>query len=256
LYRPRAARYAAGTEERGESMRKLARILVAAVVSGVAGVCAAQAADLPVKARPMAVVDPPFSWTGFYVGGFVGGLWGQKNWFEVAGPAPGGTINPDFSGVIGGVQGGYNYQFGRWVAGIEGEWGATNADGTSRCIATAAFTCGVDVKWVAMFTGRLGYTFFDRTLAYVKGGGVWMREDYPVAPGTPFAVTLSQTRDGWTIGGGVEYAFLPNWSVKAEYNYLDMGTDRLDFGGGAIEDITQKAHIAKVGINYRFSGWR
>jgi outer membrane immunogenic protein len=231
-------------------MQKLACILVAAVVAGAS---AAQAADLPVKARPMVAADPPFSWTGFYVGGFVGGIWGKKDWVEIVGPVPGGVIHPDFDGVIGGVQGGFNYQFGRWVAGIEGEWGATNADGTGPCISSAAITCGVDVKWLAMHTGRLGYAVWDRTLVYVKGGGVWVREEYPTAPGTPFAFTAQHRRDGWTIGGGVEYAFLPNWSIKAEYNYLDLGTDRLDFNG-AIEDITQEAHIAKVGINYRF-GW-
>ena len=226
--------------------------LVAAGLLWIASVGTAPAADLPVgtpvyKAAPF---DPGVNWTGFYVGGYAGGLWGHKNWVEIVGPVPGGSIQPDYSGFIGGVQGGFNYQFGQWVVGIEGEWGWTNAAGRTRCIATAAVTCGVELNWVAMATGRLGYAF-GRALVYAKGGAVWVGEDYPVAPGTPGAITLSQTRFGWTIGGGVEYALVTNWSVKVEYSYLDLGTDRLNFGG-AIEDITQHAHIARIGVNYRF----
>jgi outer membrane immunogenic protein len=234
-------------------MRKLACILVAAMVSGFAGMSAVQAADMPVKARPM-VVDPPFSWTGFYIGGYVGGLWGSKDWLEIIGPTPGGSIHPEYDGIIGGFQGGYNYQFGRWVIGIEGEWGATNADGATRCISSAVVTCGIDLQWVAMVTGRLGFAAWDRVLVYAKGGGVWVREEYPIAPQSPTGFVRHHTNDGWTIGGGVEYAFLPNWSAKIEYNYLDMGTERLDFQT-TLQEITQTAHIAKLGINYRFGGW-
>jgi outer membrane immunogenic protein len=235
------------------SMHNRASALVAAALLSLVGVGAAAAADLPMKA-PVMRVDPPFSWTGFYIGGYAGGLWGDKDWVEVVGPVPGGSIHPNYSGFIGGGQVGFNYQFDRWVFGIEGEWGGTNASGNTRCISSAAVTCGVELNWVAMLTGRVGFTV-DRALIYAKGGGVWVQEDYPVAPGTPGAITLNNTRDGWTIGGGVEYAFTPNWSAKIEYNYLDLGTNRLNFAG-AVEDITQRAHIAKIGLNYRFGMWR
>jgi outer membrane immunogenic protein len=96
----------------------------------------------------------------------------------------------------------------------------------------------------------VGYAW-DRVLLYVKGGGAWVSEDYPVGVGGPFAFTLSHDRAGWTVGAGLEWGFADKWSVKLEYNYLDFGTDRLNFRG-AIEDISQEAHVAKAGINYRF----
>jgi outer membrane immunogenic protein len=235
-------------------MRHHLYILVTAAGLGLGGMAAATAADLPVKAPAVTpAFDSTVNWTGFYIGGFAGGLWGDKNWVEIVGPVPGGSIHPHYNGFIGGGQAGFNYQFGHWVAGIEGEIGGTNANGHTGCISNAAVTCGVELHWVGMLTGRFGYAF-DRALIYAKGGGVWVNESYPVAPGTPGALTLSHLRDGWTIGGGIEYALAPGWSLKAEYNYLDLGTDRLNFAG-AIEDITQRAHIAKVGVNYRF-GWR
>ena len=211
------------------------------------GLQAAAAADAVQEMPPVV-----YNWNGLYIGGFIGGLWGDKDWVEVVGPVPGGEIHPDYSGVLGGVQAGFNYQINNWVLGIEGEWGATNADGSSICI-VGFDTCGVDVNWVATVGGRVGYAF-DNILPYLKGGGAWVDEDYPVAPGTPFAITLSQTRSGWFIGGGVEYGITPNWSAKVEYNYLDFGTDRLDFAG-AIEDITQHSHTVKIGFNYRFNAF-
>ena len=166
------------------------------------------------------------------------------------GPVPGGIIHPDYDGFIGGGQVGFNYQINQFVLGAEGDWGWTNAKGSTGCISNAAISCGVELKSVATLTGRVGYAI-DRVLLYVKGGGVWVREDYPVAPGTPFAITLSNSRTGWLVGGGLEYGLSANWSTKLEYNYLGLGTDRLNFAG-AIEDITQKAHVVKLGVNYRF----
>jgi outer membrane immunogenic protein len=235
-------------------MHRRGLALIAATALGLAATGVASAADIPARGPVYkAAPAPAFSWSGFYVGAFVGGLWGNKHWLEIVGPVPGGFIEPEYSGVIGGGQVGFNHQISNWVFGIEGDWGWTNAKGSTRCIATAAFTCGVELHWVATLTGRIGYAF-DRTLIYAKGGAVWVREDYPVAPGSAFALTLHHTRDGWTAGGGVEYAFAPSWSAKLEYNYYDLGTDRLDFAG-AIEDITQTAHVVKAGLNYRF-GWR
>lgn len=232
-------------------MRTGARVVIMAMVLGCAG--GARAADMPAKAP---VLAPPVAaqWTGVYVGAFVGGLWGDKDWREIVGPVPGGIIHPRYSGVIGGAQLGVNYQINQWVLGVEADWGWTNAEGSTGCISNAAISCGVELRSVATVSGRVGYAF-DRVLLYVKGGGAWVREDYPVAPGRPFAITLANTRDGWLMGGGLEYGFGPNWSAKAEYNYLDLGTDRLNFAG-AIEDITQRAHVAKLGLNYRFAGWR
>lgn len=232
-------------------MRRLAGVLVAVAVSSVAAIGSVGAADLRVKApvykAPAAAI---YNWTGFYIGGFVGGLWGEKDWREIVGPVPGGIIHPSYSGVIGGGQVGFNYQVSSWVFGVEGDWGWTNASGSTGCISAPLLGCGVKLKWLATATGRVGYAW-DRVLLYVKGGGAWVSEQYPVGVGSPFVFTLDHDRSGWTVGGGVEYGFTPNWSAKLEYAYIDFGTDRLNFQG-AIEDITQRVHTVKGGINYRF----
>lgn len=233
-------------------MKRLLGILTVVAVCVVGGTASAADMRRPfVKAPPPVVA--PFSWTGFYIGAFAGGLWGDKDWLEIVGPVPGGVINPSYDGFIGGGTLGFNYQIGSFVFGIEGDAGGSTASGYTRCISSPLIQCGVEVEAVAMLTGRIGFAW-DRALVYAKGGGVWVWEDYPVGIGGAAPFTLSHDRSGWTIGGGFEYAFWNTWSAKIEYNYLDLGTDRLNFQG-AIEDISQEAHIVKVGVNYRFN-WR
>jgi outer membrane immunogenic protein len=101
---------------------------------------------------------------------------------------------------------------------------------------------------------------------YFKGGAAWGITKHTVS-GTgidalfnviPVTASTSETRWGWTIGAGLEYAFAPNWSVKAEYNYIDLGTERVNFTYvptqtfGASANLDQVLHVAKAGINYRF----
>jgi outer membrane immunogenic protein len=228
-------------------MKIVACTLLLSAAGFAAGVHPALAAD-PVREEAPVV----YNWNGFYIGANIGGLWGDKDWVEVVGPVPGGEINPDYSGVIGGVQAGLNYQIQQWVLGVEGEWTWTDADGASICI-VGFDSCGVELNWVATLGARVGYAF-DNVLPYVEGGAAWVDEKYHVAPGTPFAIDLDDTRTGYFLGAGIEYGFAPNWSAKLEYNYLDFGTDRLNFGG-AIEDITQRSQTVRVGFNYRFDAW-
>ena len=92
----------------------------------------------------------------------------------------------------------------------------------------AGWSGGNDTNWIATLAGRLGYAF-DHTLIYVKGGAAFADVDRWVAWNGGKVFNDSDTRSGWTIGAGVEYAFAPNWSAKLEYDYLDFGSDHAGF---------------------------
>jgi outer membrane immunogenic protein len=224
-------------------------------------------ADLPPR-RPVYAPPPPvyvFSWTGCYIGGNVGGVWVEKDFdsrdFGVFG---GRSFSRDASGAIGGGQIGCNYQFaGGFVIGIQGDYDWTNVHAEGR----GAFFNNLDhdyhVKSVASVTGRVGYGW-NRFLGYVKGGGAWERDDltFTFVP-TGRTASFSDTRSGWTIGVGGEYAFT-NWLTGfVEYNYYDFGT-RTDgvvcgavacFAGGPNRvdfDIRETKSVVKVGLNFLF----
>src|SRR5207237_8562688 len=142
-------------------------------------------------------------------------------------------------------------------------WGGGRTIGANQT-RTTNWTSNTRLNWLATLTGRLGIAF-DRVLLYVKGGGAWVGEDQSetFAPGGGVATqvcSVSEPRPGWTVGGGVEYAFLGNWSAKAEYAYLDFGTRNLAFPnlvppapvGRAVDnwDIKQRIQEFKFGVNY------
>jgi outer membrane immunogenic protein len=209
---------------------------------------------------------PMFTWTGFYIGGHVGAGWGDKHWYSGS-TAPG--LDQGFhhvGGGLGGGQIGFNYQVSNWVLGIEADYSAANLTGRHTDVGFTLF--GADevnrsqVKSVATVAGRLGYAW-DRVLVYAKGGGAWARDKYVATnvlqPDAELA-GASETRSGWMAGLGLEYAFAHNWSVKFEYDYLDLGTKRSRFTGPTLavpfdEDIAQKLSLFKIGINYRFGGY-
>jgi outer membrane autotransporter protein len=192
----------------------------------------AAAADL--TRRPPPPLVPVYTWNGFYVGGFLGGVTSN----ETATDPFGFTASPDPSGFLGGVQAGYNYQVTpNWLIGIEGELGWTSASGSSNGFNS-------DHRWYDTLSGRLGYVLPTGWLLYAKGGAAWMNADYSV-PG----LSVNITRDGWNIGAGAEFMLAPQWSVKAEYNFLDFGKDSI-FPIAATVDT--QVHEFKVGVNYHF----
>jgi len=228
---------------------------LAALIAGPAA-----AADLAVKARPAPPPPVYFSWTGCYFGGNVGGVWVNK---ELTGPVFGQTFTADDSGVIAGVQAGCNYQFaGGWVIGIQADYDWTNVSPSrTGFIGGFPFTADFNVKSVASVTGRWGYAW-DRFLGYVKGGVAWERDTldftFPAV-----AVSFSDTRTGWTVGIGAEYAFT-NWLTGfIEYDYYNFGTrgDNIVCGpvacfvGGPLfigTDVKEWKSVLKVGLNVLF----
>ena len=133
------------------------------------------------------------------------------------------SLDVDTDGFLGGGQIGCDYQFAtNWVIGVEGNFSWANISGSSSppaFIGTETFDAKTD--WLASVTGRLGYAW-DRWLLYAKGGAAWAHDKYNI---TTYLGTwaTSETRSGWTVGGGLEWAFANNWSAKLEYQFYDFG---------------------------------
>jgi outer membrane immunogenic protein len=230
------------------------------IAISLATVSSGLAADMrqPTKAPPLA---PVWSWTGFYLGGHLGGGWMTDDRVIVAGAGTGTASSGTDGGFLGGLQAGYNAQFGAWVLGIEGDiaWTAIDISTTnpSTVAPGATTTATSDVDWIATLTGRAGYSW-SNWLIYAKGGAAWMDVNYSrtFSPAVVVVNSISDTRVGWTIGAGIENAFAGNWSWKLEYNYLDFGSKTYNFttttGAVTAVRIEQDAHIVKAGVNYRF----
>ena len=247
------------------------RIIAASVGVLSLGLGSANAADVPTPpgvAPPVygvpAVPASVWTWTGCYVGGHVGGGWSHKSWRDVT---LGGAefASHGVSGWLGGFQIGCDYQVGAWVYGVEAQAGWAGLFGDSPDLFSGApptTTVHSRVDALGTLTARIGYAW-GPVLLYAKGGVGLTRDSYqltdPIVPLTDdILASASETRLGWTIGTGLEWAYLPNWSLKLEYGYLDLGSRSVTFTffGGATElfDIDQHIHTVKVGVNYRFGG--
>jgi outer membrane immunogenic protein len=257
-------------------MKKLLLGSVALAALATAG--SALAADMP---RPVYKAPPPvvapFSWTGFYIGVHVGAAWGTKEWDQrINVPAvldgrvavvPAFALESDSShtvnGFLGGGQVGFNYQAGWTVWGAEFQISGADVKGRGNCGVSALWNCGTKVDTIATLAARFGLTW-DRTLVYVKGGGAYAHDKFDLnllginIPGVIQPSSLSDNRFGWMVGTGVEVAIWGNWSAKVEYNYMDFGTKNYRFNTTPLTpvfdnfDITQRLHLIKFGINYRF----
>jgi outer membrane immunogenic protein len=242
---------------------------------GVLSLSSAMAADLGVRPAPAPIVAAPafvpaYTWTGLYVGGEFGGGWGHSQTTFDSGNRvfPSGTsLAPlNTSGVLGGVALGYNYQiYGPLVLGVEGnfDWGNLQGSATSQS-PTVPFSRTVDFtgnNLLANVSGRLGYAW-NNVLLYGKGGAGWGKSPRTVT--TINAAGLVQSTsigEEWgvarpLVGGGVEWAFAPNWSLKAEYDYLFANqTNSSENANGLVVTTSGTSHlqIAKVGVNYLFN---
>jgi outer membrane immunogenic protein len=236
-------------------MKKLLLATVALVALGAT--VPALAADLGVRSRPYtkapAYVAPIYNWTGFYIGGHLGGAFSANNGF--AGTT--GTGNND--SFLGGVQVGADYQFApSWVVGLEGQysWLSNNNNSAAFTGAGAGYVYNNNQRGLGSVTGRLGYTW-GPGLLYVKGGYAY--SDYNESLtllGVPQAFALnSSDHDGYTVGAGLEYMFAPNWSAKVEYQYYDFGKTNFVTPAllGAFGSTRNDEHTVKAGVNYHFN---
>jgi outer membrane immunogenic protein len=232
-------------------MRRLVLGALGSITLGMAAPANAADMPIPVKAAPPAFVHAFYNWTGFYIGGHVGYGWADIG----AAGGFGNGISP--KGMTYGLQAGFNYQVGSWVFGIEGEYSWADINHSQGVLGIASADAKIDQTYNV--AGRIGYAF-DRTLLYGKAGVAWTQEEYffTLLGGT---ATGSVNRTGWLVGAGIEYAFWNNWTVKLEYNYMDMGdkTVTLATTGGLVAlpaNIDLNVQTVKLGINYRFGAPR
>jgi outer membrane immunogenic protein len=240
--------------------------LAVACAAATAVVGAANAADIrrppPPVAKAPAFVAPLFTWTGFYIGANVGYGWGDGSGtvthVNVAPVGARGPISGDGDGILGGIQIGYNWQTGPFVIGFETDIQASGAEGTFTGRAGPAgpvtYRGTTEHPWFGTIRGRLGYAA-DRWLFYFTGGGYYAENKatgVATRPGfAPVAFSSTETGWGWTVGGGVEWAFVANWSVKAEYLYLAT-PDKVPARPGTRINGDTDAHVVRLGVNYRF----
>ncbi|WP_088347507.1 MULTISPECIES: outer membrane protein [Rhodomicrobium] len=223
----------------------------------------------------------PAIWSGFYIGAHAGYGWGDTSIGDggtklgqptvPGGPPPFGAfacgpaltgnycgtpMEIDSEGAFGGVQLGYNVQRGRFVFGVEGELGWLNIEEDKllfRPNDDQDFG-SVEYGMYGTLTLRAGYAI-DRALVYAKGGLAFADikhtafdiDNGALAEGSQTSTSDVQT--GWALGAGIEYALTDRVSVKAEYLYMDFGTDDSRSPQGDIYDFENALHTAKVGVN-------
>jgi len=228
-----------------------------------------------------------YNWTGGYVGGHVG--WGKGRANTSFTPLPNATqfidmtpttLRPDPSGFNGGVQGGYNWQMGHFVIGGEADISWSRMSGTATVTpiiknngtpfpGAGFLTAHQNTTWFGTLRPRAGIAF-NRVLIYGTGGLAYGHVNYSAnsdfRPGVPtqilffqYPASLSKTKTGWTVGGGVEVGINKHWSWKAEYLYYDLRKETFTANPVPVNPPFQvaytwetKAHTFNTGINFRF----
>ena len=257
-------------------MKKALFVAITVLTAGLAAPVVA--ADLPLKSA-MPVV-PPFSWTGCYLGGHVGGGRGSKDMTDPVqlvqdtlngGPSTIGvtTVSTSPTGAVIGGQIGCDYQFaGNAVIGIEGTASGTTMKASSLVGLPAGLPGDVALvqannDFLASVTGRIGYAF-DTVLVYARGGLAVAGDKYDVSGGSfnglgPFHFQGTDNRYGYIVGGGVDWAFTRHWSMNVEYDYYGFGngnilmTDQVSTLTGVV-NVKQSVQVVKVGFNFHIGG--
>lgn len=221
------------------------------------------AADLPAtKASPSFIAPASaFSWTGFYIGAQLGGVFGNNNYFvQQNGYARNGRDN----GVFGGGHIGYNYQINKFVLGVQVEFNGSSAQGTA--YPSSVETYKTRQAWFGSVDERLGYAIGDRALIYAIGGFAFGNSQHEniqtanIVNGQYPAVTFARAVVGFDIGAGVEYVLTDKWTARVEYRYYDFprqywsATPICSICGNNYyaHAFLQYNSIVKLGLSYKF----
>jgi outer membrane immunogenic protein len=246
-------------------MVRLLGVLCALI--GISG--AALAADLPpAPPRAPAAYAPPvlpvYNWTGFYIGGNLGGAWTHANVSD----SQGNSWSNSQQGVFaGGGQVGANYQINWFVAGIEADfdWLANNHNSSNAVFVppVGAVQFSANDRWMTTVAARVGVAA-DNWLFYAKGGGGWVGVSNPtitnVTTGGSISVSNSNSNSGWLVGAGVEWGFASNWTARLEYDYLGLSSKSYTvtapgfpaINGDVVTSNSRNVQTLTVGINYLF----
>jgi outer membrane immunogenic protein len=211
-------------------------------------------------------------WSGWYIGGNIGGSFGTASDSASIAGVPVGGGSPNLDGVVGGGQIGYNWQASAWVFGLEADIQGTSEDGSNSTslttivpgapAITGALSYSEKLPWFGTARGRLGILANPNWLLYATGGLAYGEVDTS-ATLTSGALAASSSFDtmrlGWTVGGGVEAWLSRNWTAKVEYLYVDLGSFSNTFTGvGTLTPVSLSTHvtdnIVRAGLNYHFGG--
>jgi len=230
----------------------------------VAASSAAFSSDL---SRPVIAPPPAYNWTdGFYIGGNLGGAWARITLNDnfTGGSVVGGT----HSGFIGGAQIGYNWRLSpQFVLGIEWMFDGTDirTSGSRVGILNTLVQGSLHTDWVQTLAARFGYAS-NNWLLYGKIGGAWAQNSATAtatfADGTVASISGSDTNGGWTAGVGAEYGWIPNWTLKVEWDFVRL--DSWNLGGNLVHplaatlvgdrfNVHRDIDMLTVGLNYKFS---
>jgi outer membrane immunogenic protein len=218
----------------------------------------AHAADvaLPTKAPAPVIYGDP--WNGFYIGGNIG--YGLDRGASTA-CCNASSFAVDFAtapaGLVGGLHAGYMYHLpgSGFVLGIEGDGDLATLDGT---VNNPGFIGNANSKnrWLASFRGRLGYLLVPNVLVYGTGGWGWGSSDFTVqavnANGTFNAMSLSATKNGAVVGGGIDFAITANWIAGLEYLHFFLNDSTANMGGGNFLTASDNVDMVRARLSYKF----
>lgn len=231
-------------------------LLAATAVIAVSS--AAVAADT-VAVEP---VVPAYSWAGGYAGVHLGYGWGRTKVTELDGYSFSSSGDTEFkfnsNGFLGGVHAGYNWQSDRLVYGVELDFTAADINNTvaNSMIPGSDESFSTKIDWFSTARARLGYSI-DRFLPFVTGGVAFghVRSSYDDNDeGQDNHAIADDVVAGWTVGAGAQYALTDNWSLRAEYLYVDLKDSQGAFSDGETfrYDFDNNIHVVRLGASYRF----
>jgi outer membrane immunogenic protein len=247
----------------------------------IAPAIAADLAPRPFYKAPPPPPPPVWSWTGFYIGSNFGWIGSTDNTITNTGTGAAGaglalgiipgSVSASHSNFIGGGQIGYNWQWTpNWVVGLEADFDGIASPSTTVISAFPGNAVFAPVQTgyaralddLGTVRGRIGYLTGPQWLWYATGGLAYGETKLQTAfacatcvvPGNAVSLT-DKWNVGWTVGAGVEWRFAPQWSVKAEYLYVDLGSISNTvgvFGSSLTSTYNERDNIVRAGINYKF----
>jgi outer membrane immunogenic protein len=238
---------------------------------------ASSALVIGIGGQASAVPPPPpiYNWTGYYLGGHIGGAWDHTSFsdpgqFQFVAPLGDSRSLDGGSGFLGGFQGGYNYQFANgWVVGVNGSFSWIDLNDVQRDLFFGGKFSRARTDTLASLTGRFGYGQ-NNFLFYGTGGVGWAHNQYIISNVSGLGNTICPTgcdasastnRTGWVLGAGVEWGISQNWSAMLEFNHYGFASKDLVFvtpnilGADARFGVKQDIDVIRFGANYRFGGW-
>jgi outer membrane immunogenic protein len=230
---------------------------------------------LPYVAVPL--LEPVFSWTGFYAGGHFGFAYSDTHFDYTATPlascvAITGTAddchtsgNTNTNSLAGGLQAGFNQQIGHFVWGLEGDvtWrGNDNGKATFLPAFGVVQKFSENDDWLITLRSRVGFSYY-RAFIYATGGVAWSSVGHtvsfhdPINVFAPLTVHESSTQTGWTLGTGLEYVLATHVTVKGEYLFVDLGDVTVPTPGQGgwwptATRFSEQEHVLRMGLNYKF----